>query len=815
MKLRKNMEGNSHAINLILLAVSFIVIGVLSIIFITQMELHPGWAWEDLSDIYPMELTCFETEDVNERGTLDIISYSNIRGTDRPEEYPDMQYGGVYCIEGANGKIIWQRDYNGPVKKVFPLSDVDNDGNIDYFVSQASVAPYWQIQNGVASPKILPDLFTNQIINGSNGHDLIGYKFNYTNFYVHDLIQIGDLSDPHEDLIFLECDAYENTYENNTWLEYDCYLTSYFLNGTKTNNISVYVGEIHEEFSIPQIQLFQHYGESQLLYIDFQSIILLNLSTVNFLNPIYNNSLIGWFDGYTIIEDLNLDGISEILLYNTEGNITLINGADGGTIREFEVSFDFPSLSTHGSLKLKEVHSAPEDGSAFLLLTGYYWFDDGTHQQKIIQAYSLNSASQEVLWEVIKHGSDVEVDFFVLDEDLNGDSIDEIIFYERHEPMIAFGEINRYTIMNFLDRKKYAIVNIGYSGDSVVTINDFDGDGKKDFIISGDDRIIALSTSKPLGLWLSPAFPLGLPLFIILVILLSIGIIIVALFGKKLSYKRRSIGKHKLTVVVNAIAITLISITFMMFLLLMNIFNNTLITGTNNTKIVLVFLIVTIIWYGTLPLTAALYNQFAPQFAYVFVKLRDMFFKISKGYRNEIIILDMKDRKDIGLTFQLKRMILPLLLAISVGFYCYDTLSSLFGYPKTFEVFGSTEFFDFMMGYMLGCVLPMILSFALFSVFISGNYLLYDAGVVYYREHMKYRQPADIEPISIWAQSIVKGIAGLSALLTFSGFLFDVDFSGFFGEGDLFNFVFGIFIVIVMFGGIPFFTGFSYVLLAG
>lgn len=237
--------------------------------------------------------------------------------------------------------------------------------------------------------------------------------------------------------------------------------------------------------------------------------------------------------------------------------------------------------------------------------------------------------------------------------------------------------------------------------------------------------------------------------------------------------------------------------------------------GTNNTNIVIAFLVVTITWYGTLPLTAALYNRFAPQFAYIFVKLRDLFFKISKGYKNDIIILDMKGRKEIGIIIQLKRLILPLLLAISVGFYSYDTLTTLLGYPQTFGVFGSTEFFSFMMGYMLCCVLPMILSFVFFSFFVSGNYLLDDAGVVYYRENKKYRQPGDIEPLSIWSQSIVKGIAGLSAILTFGAFLSTVDFSGFFEGGDAFTIIFGVLITVVMFGGIPFLTAFSYVLLAG
>jgi hypothetical protein len=92
--------------------------------------------------------------------------------------------------------------------------------------------------------------------------------------------------------------------------------------------------------------------------------------------------------------------------------------------------------------------------------------------------------------------------------------------------------------------------------------------------------------------------------------------------------------------------------------------------------------------------------------------------------------------------------------------------------------------------------------------------MLDDAGIVYFKESKKYRVPGDIEPISIWAQSMVKGVAGLSALITFGSFFQAVDFSGFF-QGDNIQFlIFGILIVLVMFWGAPFLTGFSYILLA-
>ncbi|MHA1457487.1 MAG: hypothetical protein ACTSRT_15445 [Promethearchaeota archaeon] len=109
----------------------------------------------------------------------------------------------------------------------------------------------------------------------------------------------------------------------------------------------------------------------------------------------------------------------------------------------------------------------------------------------------------------------------------------------------------------------------------------------------------------------------------------------------------------------------------------------------------------------------------------------------------------------------------------------------------------------------------MVLTFIIFSFFISGNYLLDDAGIAYYLESKKHRRPGDIEPISIWTQSIIKGVAGFSAIITFIAFFQTVDFSGFFtetGDNAIFMFIFGIFFVTVMFYGTPFLTAFSYIL---
>jgi len=818
MKTKKFRDDDLRPVNRILVAVSFIIFGTFGIIFLTQMELQPGWAWEDIGDIYPIEMTPLKGEDLNEDGISEIIAFADIRGTGNPERYTTLQYGGVYCLDGSSGNLLWVREYTGPVKKLFPIMDINGDGIKDFFLSRASISPNWTIRHNHYEPEIYLNAFSNRLINGSDGDDLpvpaVGV-FNYSNFYIHDLISLDDgfnAFDDREDLILLECEMYEiyNPWEDQWDINYECNISTYLINGTRTNSIPAFNGSIWEHSNLPMLESFEYSGQSHVLYIDSKSIVLLNTSASNFFNPIYNITLTQDISEYLIIEDLNGDNVPEFLTTRWDGIFSLINGSDGGVIREFP----FPPSNSDVNIDL--IHSPDGDGLAYFIFSADYRYGDNDPEEKLIQIFSIDITAQEVIWEYYIQDFDIEAEVHVLHEDMTGDFVDEIIFFERHDPLLGINEVRRYRIINFFTNEDLAILNTEYHAGSLITIDDFDGDGKKDYLIAGDDRVIALSSGKEMGLWLSPLFPLGFPLFIMLSILLVLGIIIAVVWGKRLSYQRKNIKQHKLTVYVNAIAIALISLFFVLFLILMNIFNNTLISGSNNTGIVITFLIVIIVWYGALPLTAALYNRFAPQFAFIFIKLRNLFFKVSRSYHHDILVLDMEDRKETGLTIQVKRLILPLLLSIAVGFYAYNTLTPILRFPQTFEVFGTTEFFDFLRGYMLCCVLPMILSFLLFAFFISGNFLLDDAGVVYFRQNKKYRQPGDIEPISIWAQSIIKGIAGISALITFTSFLTTIDFSGFFGEeGDPFFFFFGLLVVVVMFGGIPFLTGFSYILLAG
>lgn len=533
------------------------------------------------------------------------------------------------------------------------------------------------------------------------------------------------------------------------------------------------------------------------------------------MNQTYNKFLPGDLNNYEIIEDLNSDGISEIIILQRTGDIVLINGINGDTIRNFSLSHEIDDSV------ISEVPNPEGDGTTYFLISSSK-YDMGTESnQGFIDIYSINLTLQSSIWNRAKDIESSGTTASVLDVDLDGDNINEIVYYDQVLPFGAMQPISRYKLYSFITGKVFGILNLEYSSEIITNIDDFDGNNRRDFLLNDDGRLVALSTKKPVGIWLSSEFTMGIPLFIALVAILAGGVIILILKGRDLRVHRgrirESIKKSKLTITVNVVVLILMTLCFILFLAQLNIFNNTLISNNQMTGLIVIFLSVIILWYAILPLTAAIYNQFAPKFAFLFIKLRSMFFKISRGYNHEIFVVDMKDRKELGTVGQIKRVILPLLLSIAIGFYIYGAFAPRFGYPQGFEQFGSNEFFQFMIGYMALSLFPMVLSYLLFSFFISGNMLLDDAGIVYYKESKKYRAPGDIEPISIWAQSMVKGVAGFSALITFASFFMSVDFSGFFRvePGNEFFLIFGILVVFVLFWGTPFLTAFSYILFAG
>ena len=802
----KRKKDETHPINFILLAISLLVFGILGIAFITQMELVPGWMFGSREENSPIQYGAQLIDDITGDGIPDLVARADVRYCHREGCSNSPHFGGVYTINGKSGELINKTEFDNPVRNLFPITDINNDGVNDYLVDIAKVKDEWILQNENESDSmrvdVIPNNFSNFFIDGRDLDEInieTGDFVNITNNYIHKVISLDDLTDDVPDFIFLEA---QFSYPLDSYL---LNLTSYYVNGTMVD--SFFVGDFHLEregdFITPSFELFNYFSGKQLLFVSNNYITVFNTSSEAFLSPIYTTFIPIGAEHYGIIEDINSDGISEIVTTSWNGNVSIFNGADGSLIQSFQGEL------SEGNLGFSVIPSI-EDGEAYILVTK----NDYDNREFRAYIYNMTETNISEQWFYTEIYEDNNPRIYILEEDFDGDSIFELLLTNEYIPMFSQNNVQRFHIISFPTNNELSVLNIDYHPNHITTINDFDGDGLKDYIVDGD-MVAALSSSKPTGIWLSPAFPLGFPLFIILCACVIVGIAILARNFRRIKISRERIKKTRLAVSVNIIVIALMTISIILFLMQLNIFNRTLITGDNMTSITVIYLSITIIWYGLLPLTAAIYNGFAPQFAYMFVKLREAFFKISKKYDHDILVENMNDRQDLSTIVRLKRIILPLLLSIAVAFYSYNTLAPLLGYPQGFDTFGSSQFFEFIIGYNLLCLLPMILTFLIFSFFISGNFLLDDAGIIYYLKPKTHRRPGDVEPISIWAQSIIKGIAGISALITFSSFLSTVDFSGFFNTGEgggIISFIFGFFLVVVMFWGTPFLTAFAYIL---
>ncbi|MHA1784360.1 MAG: hypothetical protein ACTSVE_04115, partial [Candidatus Helarchaeota archaeon] len=567
-------------------------------------------------------------------------------------------------------------------------------------------------------------------------------------------------------------------------------------------------GYIEDTKTIDLIPFNYYNDDIEFLYVGSNIIILYNSSKENFFSEIYNITSTLYFENYAIIDDLDSDNIPEIAVNLENQKIAIFSGANGTIINSFPIDIDY-------SNEFKIIGSKNSLNMTYLFISGDKIIG-GTRTFQNISIYSISKNSHKIEYSSLSEVIEDERKFkiYPLNCDVNGDGVNEVLIWKELQPLFSLQKVSRFIIFDFKNKEELGIINQDYGIESALTINDINQDGRPDILINSWRTLFAFSSEKPIGFWLSPYFPLGVPIFIVLLFLSIFGFVMILLLRNKIRINKESIKKSKLSVAVNVIVIVLMTLTFTLFLAMVNIFNRTLITGDPMTNIVITFLFVTITWYVLLPLTAAIYNAFAPTFAFIFIKLRKLFFKFSRGYQHKILVEDLSDKQQLTTIVKLKKVILPLLLSISIGFYAYNSLSPILGFPQGFDEFNGTDFFKFLNGYALLCLFPMVLTFVIFSFLFSGNFLLDDAGLIYVKISKKVRSPTDIEPISIWAQSFIKGIAGFSAIITFIQFFTTIDLSGFFKADEIIFMLFGFFFVSVLFAGLPFLTAFSYILLS-
>ena len=831
MNLFKKNENKSEENNLerkrsisysvIFIAISFLIMSVLGIIFIVQMDLQPGWEFGELQGERPVELRI--VQDSNSDRVLCYTDHQPYRVYEHSNS--DPQWGGIFLLNSKTGNIIERRAFDGPIKFASQVMDIDEDGVQDYIISKATVGDEW-LKESEDSDAYYADIaenqFKNKIVSGSDLTDISNQE-SFSSNWIIDTVSGENLIDGTPGIICLEK---LNVSSGDHSDLYRFYLRTYYKNGTliQSHTLNPEGGGSHEsDHSLPKIELLNYSGTNHLFFANTTYFALYNLSTENFIeNPIYNDFTSNIVN-FKTISDLDSNDVGELALVNQTSNVTaqvsVLNGSTGEALHTVSVSFNFE----FHNVRLTEIDNDMNEKTFVALdINGETGGNENYIYYRNTTVYKITQNEVDQEYTNLISGSDgMEGNSIaVLGNDLNQDGISEIIQFSKTSSGDTM-ETFQINLFDFINKKVITKLDINFYISQLQSISDFDDDGRRDMLILQDQVVTAVSSREPLPIFLSTAFPLGFPIFVVLIILLVISVILLLLYGRKFKFAvdpikeniRMAMKKKKLTIGTIVISILLITLTFVMFLSLLNVMNNTLVAGTWMSDITIINLLVMILWYALLPLTAAIYNIFAPYFAYFFIRLRDLFFRISKAYDDRIIVLDMKGREELGLISKLKRIIVPLSLSLAVGFYIYNTVAPLMGYRTSFTNISGEALGRFMGGYMLLCILPLIFSFLIFSFFNAGNYLLDDSGVVYLRVPKNYRKPADVEPISYWTQSIVKGFAGLSALITFFQFVLALDITTVIDMTGMGAF-FLAFLLIIIFYALPFLTGFSYILLA-
>ncbi|TXT60109.1 MAG: membrane protein of unknown function [Promethearchaeota archaeon] len=855
----EDLKRRSKAYSMIFLAISLLIFGILGLVVVTQMELQPGSQFAEFQEKYPFELNAMEGPELSFNGLsigMDrVLCYTDLyEWLPFEKEYPFPNLGMLMLFDSHNiEEPLIQRPYDGPIKGVYPISDVNGDGFTDYLVSKATVAPAWSfegfsfdIDRGVVearlSETIDEDAYENKLVSGLTLLDING--IDYCNNTILDVAVLSNFTDSKGDLLFLEAESDPND-EYQKFL----YITSYLLNGSLIINKSI--GEYHgyddsRRNPIPNIEIYSYNDTNQLLFINRSHFILYNLNSPNLNETLYSRNISDYegdanrYINYQVIEDLDSDGNKEILLAKYFGgcnsSISLINGSNGEQLYNFSLFALLPDTITSriNTIHITDIGDA-YNGRSYILFeyignTGLFGDNFYAYEFKFryTAAYVIQKDRSQMVYVDYIFQQDYipeEAKTVSINQDLNFDGINEILTMNMIPPTSELSPMRtfRLNIKDIFFQKTFSTINMNDEVGEMIMIKDFNGDGLNDIIANGRTVFSVISSQEPVGMFLSPAFPygLGIPLFVLLVTIIIIGVLLLVYYGGKFRYSvepikeniKNTLKKKKLTIFTLIISIVTIALTFFLFMILLNVFNSTLIAGTWISEIIIYTLLIMIIWFGLLTLTAAIYNFFAPYFAYLFIRLRSVFFKLSKAYINKFYVIDMKQRKNLGTFSKLKRVMVPLLLSLAIGFYLYNYLAPILGYSTSFSTLTPNQFGEFIVGYMILCILPLILSFTVFAFFNAGNYLLDDAGIVYFREPKKYRKPADVEPVSIWAQSLVKGAAGISALITFVEFAITMDVQSAIQSAGQELFLIML-TILVLFWGLPFITGFAYILLA-
>jgi len=543
--LKNDQKQNKISLNLILVLISLLFVSVFGIIFLTQIEIQPGWKNLDMQNVHGGHYEFILQDDLTGDSINETFCYFMTENRDHAT-YNDPQFGYIISSNGLTGAKVWDREFSGPIIEAFQVFDVDGDGIRDILVNFATVDDEWSTGNN--NVNITIGLYGNLLISGINGTTipiLTGDGYNITSEYIFDLVTLESNTD------FIVLQRNNSVYDDNPTVNNNN-VTSYFANGTLKNNTVI----SHE---LKFMDLLPNNTESNLLLIGHDSISLRSLN--NFSVIIFENtSVIGEIEQYCIIDDMGDDNVSEFVLCTSSGSIYLINGSNG-LILNIHSDTDVTILKLIGFSAIQNM----QGDFTYEFLASWEYSENNVYYVVNEQVF-INTTNNKTNWMVV--GGAVATS---LESDFNGDGYPEII--------LAFQEPETFSPMPTMDVR---VVN-GRNPSSIFSqlkivndirffycIPDIDGDNKNDAFFLAYSDFGVLSSAKPLGIWLSPSsIMFAFPIFLVLVGLLAFASyrFIKAFIKKEFEMKvKDNVKRFKLTVLVNVTIIGLMTFMFVFFL---------------------------------------------------------------------------------------------------------------------------------------------------------------------------------------------------------------------------------------------------------
>ncbi|MHA1820230.1 MAG: hypothetical protein ACTSU2_09205 [Promethearchaeota archaeon] len=196
--------------------------------------------------------------------------------------------------------------------------------------------------------------------------------------------------------------------------------------------------------------------------------------------------------------------------------------------------------------------------------------------------------------------------------------------------------------------------------------------------------------------------------------------------------------------------------------------------------------------FAMIVIISELYSRSSPYLANkLFIEPQRKMFKLlfekTKRKRYDVMVINMRERNTVSIVARINRMILPLLIAFTVGVFVYQGLAedgAIFKalYPTIIDrpltnpnalgVINADVFNPKVLWIEIGKfarygVMPMLITYILEVFFIPGAWLLDDAGVCFYQEALHSREVSDVDSVSKFFLNLISGLFGFTAIVGF------------------------------------------------